>query len=562
MKNFDQKNIILFILIIIIVIVNYISSIKFFRIDLTSEKRHTLSKQTKEIIKNLDNPVYIHIYIDGDLPIGFKRLQRTTKEMIEEFRAYAKSNVQYKFINPSESTNLEEREMIYTELADKGIQPISINLKDREGGMSQKLIFPGAIASYSGKELPVNLLENNPGLTGEENLNNSIEGLEYKFSSTIKRITTDEKLKIAFIEGNDELDEYEIADITAELAKYYIIERVTINGINHILDSYALVIIAKPLKPFIEKDKFIIDQYLMRGGKLFWLIDAVNLEAGSLSTQGSAFAFYQATNLEDQLFRYGVRINPVLVEDLQSAIIPVNTSIEGQQPNFVPAPWLYFPLINGSPEHPITRNLNMIKAEYISTIDTVGENYDLKKTVLLHSSDYSRIKIIPAMISISEVMEEQDERTFTNKYLSLGILLEGQFESVFQNRIITEYSENIDDFISRSKSTKMIVIADGDVIRNNVRQRADGYIIEPLGYDRYTSHTFGNKQFIMNAVNYLTDESGLIELRSKEIELRLLNRQKIFQSRLKWQFVNIIIPCLVIILFGFIYNLIRKQRFS
>ncbi|MBN2520391.1 MAG: hypothetical protein JXB17_07805, partial [Bacteroidales bacterium] len=209
-----------------------------------------------------------------------------------------------------------------------------------------------------------------------------------------------------------------------------------------------------------------------------------------------------------------------------------------------------------------TRNLNMIKAEYISAIDTVGENKDLKKTILLHSSDYSRIKTVPAIIGISEVMEKKDERSFTSKYLSLGILLEGCFESVFQNRIISEYSEKTEDFISKSQPTKMIVIADGDIIKNNVRQRVDGYMIEPLGYDRYTNQIFGNKQFILNAINYLTDESGLIELRSKEIALRLLNKQKIFQSRLKWQFINIVIPCLVIILFGFIYNLIRRQRFS
>jgi ABC-2 type transport system permease protein len=295
----------------------------------------------------------------------------------------------------------------------------------------------------------------------------------------------------------------------------------------------------------------------MKGRSILWLVEAVYVETDSLSTQGNTIAFFHPVNLEDQLFKYGVRINPVLVEDYQSAIIPV----VGQKGDFVPTPWLYYPLINGNPEHPITRNLNMIKAEYINTIDTVGED-NIKKTIILYSSNLSRIKSTPAQISISEVMYGPDETDFNTGYLPLGILLEGNFESVFKNRDLSQFSVRKAGFIEISRPAKMIVIADGDIIKNKISQKPNGVFIEPLGYDRYTNQTYGNKDFILNAVNYLVEGPGIIELRSREIELRLLNRKKIADENFKWQLINLVAPCIVVIVFGILYNFRRKQKYS
>ena len=343
---------------------------------------------------------------------------------------------------------------------------------------------------------------------------------------------------------------------------YYNIDRVTINGIDNILDNYELIVVAKPGLPYNENDKYIIDQFIMNGGKVFWLIDAVGVFTDSLAKYGTTFGFYNDVNLNDQLFQYGIRINPILVQDIQSAIIPVNTSLPGSPSKFVPAPWYYHPLIIGLQEHPITNNLSMIKAEYINSIDTVGENNDVKKSVLLRSSRLSKIKNIPARISLSEVMEEIPENYFTTGYVPLAILLEGQFKSNFINRNIKNYTSNTNKFKELSVPNKMLIVADGDIIRNNVRERADGRMIEPLGYDRYTNQIYGNKEFIINAVNYLLAESELINLRSRTLEMRLLDNQKIIESRFLIQVVNIIIPIALLIIFGIIYNFYRKKVYA
>ncbi len=561
-KNLKNRYFYLLIIIIAIIATNLISSLKFFRIDLTSEQRYTLTEKSKEIVKNLSEPVYFHIYLAGDLPLSFKRLQRSTNELINELKAYNKKNIQFKFINLNDIKDKTEREAIFTELTNKGIQPTNINLHDEDGGLIQKIVLPGVIVTFSSKEVVLNILENNPALNGEENLNQSIENLEYKFVDAIYRLTKDKKEKIAFIEGHDELNEYQVADITRELSDQYVIDRVTINGIHHILDPYSLIIIADPETPYNEKDKFIIDQYLMNGGKLLWLLDAGEVFPDSLAKYGNTFCIPKDVNLSDQLFRYGVRINPVIINDVQCALIPVNSTMSGQPSKFVPAPWLYFPLLNGNPNHPITKNLNMVKAEYANTIDTVGETQEQVKTILLKSSMYCKLKTIPSQISLSEVMESSEKQNFNLCYLNIAVLIEGKFESVFKNRMINDYISENSTFKEISNDTKMVIIADGDIIKNNVRHKANGIMIEPLGYDRYTNQTYGNKDFIVNSVNYLVEKSGLIELRSRSIKLRLLNKQAVAKYKVLIQLINIIFPVLIIIIFGVIYNLYRNNKYS
>jgi len=412
---------------------------------------------------------------------------------------------------------------------------------------------------YKDIEIPLNLLLNNPGLTAEQNLNHSIEGLEYMLISTIKNITNSITGKIAFIEGHGELSDYEVHDISVELSKSYQIDRGIINGIPGVLDDYKAIIIAKPEKPFTEPDKFVIDQYIMKGGKVLWLIDEVQVSLDSM-VNGETIAIMANLNLDDLLFKYGVRINPV--QDIQCNVIPVNVALSGNQPNFQPAPWLYYPLIEPEPDHPISQNLNLVLCKFANPIDTIAARVTIKKTPLLTSSDFSRIKKVPAIISLSEIKDAPTKDDFNKSGLILGVLLEGEFESVFTNRGIDAYFENSPTLVEKSKPTKMAVIADGDLIKNDVSNSPQGPSIFPLGYDRYTRQTFGNMDFLLNLIQYLTDDENLLKLRGREFKLRLLDKEKIVSQRKKWIWLNMLVPSLIVIFFGIFYMYYRRYRYS
>jgi len=563
-KNNKKQHIIqLLLAIAIIFLVNYIAGYLYFRIDLTTDKRYTISEPSKKVIKELTDIVYIEIYLDGDMPIAFQRMRKSILELMDEFRVIAGDNIKYSFINPSKSSDQSKRNAIYQELYDRGLTPTNVKDRDREGGIAEKILFPGAIVSFQGNEVPLNLLINNPGFSAEVNLNNSIQGLEYSFIDAIRKITATERKRIAFIEGQGELDEYQTGDITRELSGYYDIDRVTINEFVTILDPYDAIIIAGPTDSYSEKSKFIIDQYLMRGGKILWFIDEVKVDIDSLSAGSTTFALYNDANIDDQLFKYGVRINPTIIQDMQCAIIPVNTAISGAQPKFAPAPWIYNPLLGASSNHPVTRNLNMIKSEFPSVIDTVGQNPDIKKEFILFSSQNSRVLNVPALISLEQVKDKIDPASFNRPYQPVAVVLDGVFESVFKNRIITEYTAGQPfNYLEKSISTKMIVVSDADIIRNEVRTRADGIFLSPLGYDRYSKQTYGNKDLVMNMVHYLVDEEGIINIRSREITLRLLDKNKTLNQRLKWQLINTLLPLLLIIIFGFAWNYLRRKKYS
>jgi gliding-associated putative ABC transporter substrate-binding component GldG len=563
-KNYKKQNVIqLFLAIAIILLVNYVAGFFYFRIDLTTDKRYTLSEQSKKAISQLNDIVYIEIYLDGDMPIAFQRMRRSIAELMDEFRVIDDDNIKYTFINPSKSSDQSKRNSIYQELYDRGLVPTNVKDRDNEGGIAEKILFPGAIVSYQGNEVPLNLLINNPGFSPEVNLNNSIQALEFSFVDAIRKITAKERKKIAFIEGQGELDEYQTGDITRELSGYYDIDRVTIKEFVTILDPYDAVIIAGPTETYAEKSKFIIDQYLMRGGKILWLIDEVKVDVDSLSAGSTTFALYNDVNLDDQLFKYGVRINPNIIQDVQCVIIPVNTAVSGAQPKFSPAPWIFNPLLSTTVNHPITRNINMIKSEFPSVIDTVGQNPTIKKEFILYSSQNSRVVNIPALVSLEQVREKMDPYSFNQPYQPIAVVLSGEFESVFKNRIIKEYTEGQEfEYLEKSLPTQMIVVSDADIIRNEVRNRADGIFLSPLGYDRYTKQTYGNKELIMNMVHYLIDKDGIINLRSREIKLRLLDKSKILNQRLSWQIVNTLVPLLLIVLFGLIWTYLRRKKYS
>ncbi|MCD4832823.1 MAG: gliding motility-associated ABC transporter substrate-binding protein GldG [Bacteroidales bacterium] len=563
-KNLKKQNIIqLIIALVIILLVSYISSNIYFRLDLTADKRYTLSDATVEILDSLEDVVYIEIYLDGEMPIGFQRMQKSIHELMDEFRVIASSNIQYQFINPSKSSDQSKRNALYQDLYDRGLNPTNVKDRDEEGGLAEKILFPGAIITYQEKETPINLLVNNPGLSAEVNLNNSIQSLEYKFIDAIRKITTKQRKKIAFIEGQGELDEFYTGDITRSLNEYYEIDRVTIKEYINILDPYDAVIIAGPTEQYTEKSKFIVDQYIMNGGKVLWFVESVKISMDSLSAGGATFALMNDINLSDQLFKYGVRINPNVIQDVQCAVIPVNTAIAGTQPKFAPAPWLYFPLLVAPDNNPVTKNLNMIKSEFPGVIDTVGSNSEIKKQVLLTSSPNSRVLNVPLLVSLTQVSEKLDPLTFNQQNNPIAVILKGQFESVFKNRMINEYIAGQEfNFKEKSKFTKMIVVSDADIIKNDVRQRADGIFITPLGYDRYTKQTYGNKEFVMNAVHYLVDESGILDIRSREFKLRLLDKSKIQEEKTKWKIINTILPVLFIIIFAILLAYIRKRKYT
>lgn len=564
-KNLRNQNILQLALILIaIILINYIASNVFFRVDLTADKRYTMSAATKDALNSLNDIVYIEIYLDGEMPIGFQRMQKAIEELMDEFRVIAGNNIQYVFVNPSESSDKSKRNAIYQDLYQRGLVPTNVKDRDAEGGMIEKMLFPGAIVSYGEKETALNLLVNNPGLSAEVNLNNSVQALEYEFVDAIRKITVNKRKKIAFIEGQGELDEYQTGDITRALNEYYDIDRVTIKTHLNILEPYDAVIIAGPKSAYSEKSKFILDQYIMHGGKVLWLIESVNVNMDSLSLgNGNTFAFINDVNLGDQLFKYGVRINPNVVQDVQCAVIPINTSIVGQPAKFAPAPWLYFPLISARNDNPITRNLNMIKSEFPSSVDAVGDNVGFKKQVILNTSVSSRVLEIPLMISLNEVREQIDPQKFNSPYLNIAVLIEGEFESVFKSRPLKSILEgNEFSFVEKSEPTKMIVISDADIIRNDVTNRADGIYLSPLGYDRYTKQTFGNREFIINCMHYLIDESGILNIRSREFKLRLLDKEKIKRDKTKWQFINTIMPVLLVALFGIYMSLKRKKKYT
>ena len=481
--------------------------------------------------------------------------------MLNEFRTASGRKIDYKFINPSEGEDESQREAIYQSLIDKGLVPINIKAGDAEGGSLQKIIFPGMIVNYNGVEVPVNFL-NNSTSSYEQNILRSVEGLEYEMIQTIATLSSDTIYKVAFIEGHDEIPEIETADITMSLAKFFTIDRGVIGGKTGVLDNYAAVVIAGPEKEFSESDKLVLDQYIMKGGKVLWLFDEVSVNSDSL-VYGSTVGLYRPLNIEDQLFRYGARVNPAVVQDMDCWFIRLQVSNGGANQQIVPARWLYFPLLNPSPASPVTRNLNKVRGQFTNYIDTVGLDPAIRKEVLLSTSNLSRTLSPPLVISLKEAESIPDENSFNKSSLPVAVLLEGIFPSAFKNRPLNNLTDDRNlKIITQSNNTRMIIIADADIIRNDVRRIGTDVTPLTLGQDRYTGTTFGNRDFLINCLNYLVDDNGIMELRSRELKLRLLDSSKIKSDKLIWQLLNVAGPVLLVIIAGLIYSYFRKIYYT
>lgn len=557
-----KKSLHIILFVVAVIAVYFISERYFFRIDLTSEKRYSLSDNTKHLLQSMDKVLDVTVYLDGDLNAGFLRLRKATKEMLDEFDAYAGVKVRYTFENPSAGATNEERDKKYEELEKRGMRGILVHDRDQEGQAMQKVVFPWIEISYDGKRRPVNLLKNVPDKSGEENLNTSIETLEYEITDAIRLMTTTDVPKVAFLEGHGEWVQPLVYDMSQELSRYYQVDRGSITEDPSILDNYKALIVAGPTEKFSEKDKYAIDQYIMKGGKVLWLLDGARISLDSLSTASQTVGIENNVNLGDQLFNYGVRINADLVQDVQCLLIPVNTARMGDQPKYEPMPWYYSPLALTVPAHPISKNLAPVKTEFASSIDFVNEDLNVTKTPLLVTSNSTHVQNVPSIVSMEVVNVERNGYYFNRRNMIVGSVLEGVFPSAFANRMVPEGIKSVNKTITESKPTKMIVIADGDVIRNDVQGKGENMNVLPLGYDRYMNQQFGNKEFLLNAVNYLTDDDGWMALRSREIKLRLLNKRAVIGQRTFWQVTNVVLPLLALGLFGLIFNFIRKRRYT
>jgi ABC-2 type transport system permease protein len=543
----------------ILIAVNVIAAFVFVRYDLTNDKRYTLSASTRHLLTNLKDIVHLKVYLYGDFPPGFEKLEKAIRETLDEMQRYAGDNLSYEFIDPSALPDETKRKELYKLLSDKGIIPTSLEEKSK-GKQSSRLIFPGALIYYQGNERSVMLLKDQTGRSPAQMLNNSIQNLEFELTSAIAKITNLKPPRIAFIEGHDELPQKNIADIATSLAGVYELKRVKIEGKLSALKGFKTIIIAKPMLPFDEKDKFIIDQFIMNGGNVLWLIDGMIAEMDSLSDRNEILAISNNLNLEDMIFRYGARVNYDLVQDVVAAPIPVVTGYVGDKPKTSLLPWTYFPISIPESRHPVVFNINPVRFQFASSIDTIGLP-GIKKTILLTSSEYSRTQRSPARISLEILRQKPDLNQFQKKYLPLAVLLEGSFNSLYENRIppAIAQSEEI-GFIAKGKPAKMIIVGDGDAIRNDFRKATNQ--VMPLGFDRYTGETYGNKTFLLNAIDYLTDESGIINTRSKEFKLRIFDTPKLEASKETWQLIVTAGPVLMVICLGIFKNVMRKRKYA
>ena len=525
-----------------LVVVNLLVNLYVVRWDMTDDHRYSIAPTTKQLLQTLDEPLEVTILLDGELNAGFQRLQRATIELLEEFQAR------------SENTSIRYR--VSTENIPQGIPPTVIHERTHKGQTAQTTVYPFALLHYKGQTSVVELLRNNRGLSGEENLNHSIENLEFAFVEAIHTLTRDSIEKIAFLEGHGELSEREVFDLSQALSRYYQIDRGTLGNETDILNDYRVVIIADPQEPFSEKDKYILDQYLMQGGRILWVVNGVRFSDEYLSQSGMTPVIPLELQIDDMLFRYGVRVNATLVQDLQCLPVPVDVSSDPQQPNWQPMPWTYAPLLLTSHASPITRNLMQVSSTMASTIEFVGGEDGIYKEVLLATSSASRITGTPAQVDLG--FDDANPEEYRYAYVPVAASMEGVFPSLFAHLLPPEDIIMHSPMRKQSEPTKQIVVASGSIIRNEWQQ---GQPL-PLGYDRYTNTQFGNRDFMVNAVLYLADDTGWMSLRQKELTLRLINDQRAREQRIAAQVVSIAAPLLLLALIAGVVILIRKRRYT
>jgi len=545
----------LLILLAILIAANFLASEFYLRFDLTQDQRYSLSPASKEIVADIDEPIIFDVFLKGSFPSEFRRLQNETRQMLEEFSAYNR-NIKVNFVDPLAEGG--DANAIAEEFFKMGMTPARLNVQEN-GKNSESIIFPWAIANYGDKTVKIPLLKNQIGASDEERVNASVQQLEYALADGLSKLIYPREKKIAVMRGNGELPDGQIADFVKTIQDYYFMAPFTLDSAAtnpqrtlSDLKEYDLILEPKPTQPYSENEKYVLDQYLMNGGKMLWLAEVTNMENDSLfNDRGTAIALPRNLNLGDYFFSYGVRINPELVNDLYSAPI-ILASGSGQNTRFNPYPWFYSPLTSSPNEHPIINNIEAVKFEYANPIDTLSN--DIRKTILLSSSPRTKLEGVPAQISLDMVGEKPDVSLYDSGEQPLGVLLEGKFKSVYKDRV---KPFKISDHLDKGVDSKMLVISDGDVIKNDIK---GGKAME-LGFQRYTGNTYGNKEFLLNSVTYLLDDTGLIAIRSKEINLAFLDKEKAAEQREQWQLINLAGPVILLAIFGIAFRFYRKQKY-
>lgn len=561
-KNPILKN--LFTIIFILVVANFAGHYLFKRFDLTEDKRYTLSQTSLNIISEVKEPLYVDVFLEGNFPGEFKKLQTETQQLLEEFKA-SNSNIIFQFINPLDKE--EEREKTLQQFYDRGLTPLNVTL-DEKGKQTQEIVFPWAVVSYGNKSAKVPLLKNMMGASTAQKVVSSVQHLEYSFSNAFNSVTKNREKKVAIIKGNGELHDLLLADFLKSVRENYFIGPFTLDSVSKNpettlkeLKKYDLAIIAKPTEAFSDSEKQVLDQYLMHGGKTLWLVDQVNMEMDSLMETGENLALPRDLNLNDLFFKYGVRIKPDLIKDIMATPISLATGEQGSATQYTKFPWLFSPMIypvanlDPTKTSPIVCNLDGLKFEFTNPIEVLKNN--IKKTVLLQSSPYSKSVGTPFQVNLNMVQDRPEQKDFSgNGNIPVAVLLEGKFNSVYQNRVLP-FAEK--DFISTGKESKMILISDGDVVKNQLDKN-----FQPLelGFDKWTNNLYANKEFMLNCVNYLLDDNGLINIRSKEVTLPILDTQKVVENYTYSQIVTIGFPIALVLLFGVVFTYLRKKKYS
>ncbi len=551
------------------ILLNILSTRVYNRIDLTKEGRFTLTEATEDLLYNTDDVIYFKVFLEGEFPAGITRLKNATKDILDDFRSYAGNTIQYDFYDPLEGIDdIKQKKVITEDLVSKGVRPE--RLIEQGEAYSEKVFFPYALAVLGNREYSIPLLEPQLNKGPQETIQESISLLEYKFANAIQKLQRPQKQNIAFLEGHGELDNLQVASVGGELAQYYNISRLNLKEQLVIPQTIDLIIVAKPTQTFDEPAKFKLDQFVMNGGKIFWLIDNLIADIDSLRPPSNSFVSVPHNlNLQDQLFKYGVRVNDNLIQDMQCNPIPLAVSVDdmGKANQFDLFNWFYHPVFGRmNNEHPVSKNLGAIAGEFASSLDTIKtKGAEVKKEFLLTSSKYSKAPFSPVKVNVNIVKQEPNPELFNKPHLPVAIAMEGKFVSVFKNRLPQETLKLIDEFEEvtfkeKSEATKMIVVGDGDIIKNEYDARNRQPL--PLGYYKFTKKTFDNQQFIINCVEWLLDDSNIMTARSKDIKLRMLDVDRVKSEKLYWQLINVIVPLIFLILFGIIFNFVRKKRFA
>ena len=558
-KNKKWLNTIL--LLIALIVLNIIGKYFFYRFDFTEDHRFTLSEKTKSILANNKKPVIVTVFLEGELPPAFKRLQAAVNDVLTDYQAYSVGDFKIVFVDPLAGLKQSDQDTVINNLYERGIEATNLSVKT-EAGLTQKLVYPMAMIETDNKEFPVKLFQNlDTRGSYEDNINRAIENLEYVFTSSLKKIITGKNPRIGFTESNGELSDLQVGDAIRTLSSSYEVGRVDLNTIDKAgLDRLNMLIVAKPIQPFTETEKYKINYFVMNGGRILWSIDQVKAELDSLRSKRGQMAINRSLNLDDLLFMYGARINYNIIADpANAAEIPVSTGVVGGQTQMELLPWIYYPILLPDTSQSVVKKIDGVKSEFPGTVDSIGTK-GVRKSFILSTSAFNKVYNTPKPFSLQMVSEQLDPRSFQSVPQHVGLMLEGNFPSVFAGRPLPAGIPSSYTMATNSKATKMIILGDGDIFKNQVSEREGTPY--PLGFDRYSQRTYGNKALLLNIVDYFTDEDNLITLRNKEVKIRLLDKSKIKLAKSKWQFINIVAPLLLLIFFAIFQHYYRKYKYA